>query len=84
MITAIGAFVGSLTGAAIANGWPGVTTSFSKSLMGAIGASLLGCWIPVGIVYEGHRFRWVYIVLYYGFITLLALVIGYSIAAAAR
>ena len=83
MITAMGVFVGSLTGAAIANGWSGITATFGKCLLGALGASLIGCVIPVGIFYEGHRFRWVYIVLYYLFISLLALVIGYSIAAAA-
>ena len=84
LITAIGTLVGSLTGAAIANGWSGITASFSQCLIGALGASLLGCWIPVGIYYEGHRFRWVYIVLYYLLIALLALVVGHSIAAAAR
>lgn len=73
MITALRAFVGSLARAAIAGGWSGIKTAFSKCLFGA---ALRGCWIPVSIYYEGHRFRWVYIFLYYLALTLLALLIA--------
>jgi len=57
-----------------------IITAFAKCLLATFGAALLGCWIPVGIYYESQRFRWVYIVLYYLAVTLLALLIGYSIA----
>ena len=53
-----------------------------ETILGAGVVALVAGWVPVGFYYEGHRFRWVYIVLYYLVALLAAYFIGYAVGSA--
>ena len=68
-----------LLGYAIADGLSGMFLDLPKAIVGTFALSLVAGWVPVGFYYEGHRYRWVYIGIYFA----IALVVAFSIGSAA-
>jgi hypothetical protein len=76
--------LGYLVGYGFADGLNAALMTFPKALAGALGASLLIGWVPVGFHHEGHRFRWVYIVGFFLLSLIAAFFSGYAVGSAAR
>ncbi len=48
----------------------------AETALGSLLVALAAGWMPCGIYYEGHRYRWVYIVFFYLVASLLSLLVG--------
>ncbi len=67
-----------LLGYAIADGLSGMFLALPKALVGTVAISLVAGWVPVGFYYEGHRYRWAYIGIYFMITLVTAFFIGYA------
>lgn len=84
----LGIMLGVTTGAyligfGVAAGLGEMLQALPKALLGTVVVSLIAGWVPVGFYYEGHRYRWLYITLYYLLSLLAAFFIGYAVGSAA-
>ena len=71
-----------LLGYAIAGGVRGMLLALPKAFVGSAVISLVAGWIPVGFYYEGHRYRWAYIGIYFAIALVAAFFIGYAVGSA--
>ncbi len=78
--TMLVAFAGFELGYLLSKGMHDAFFAIPKAALATFLGSMVGCWIPVGFYYEGHRYRWIYIVLFWILLLGLAMVIGYSVA----
>ncbi len=81
-MTALLACLGYWIGYAMESSFIASLKALPYGVLSAMGISLVAGWVPIGFYYEGHRFRWVYIVGFYLATLVAALFIGLSVAAA--
>ena len=72
--------LGYALGYGYVEGLRSTVATFPDAVMGTVGVALVAGWVPLGLFYEGHRFRWIYIVAYYVLALIAALFIGYASA----
>lgn len=71
-----------LLGYTIADGLSGMFLALPKAIVGTFAVSLVAGWVPVGFYYEGHRYRWAYIGIYFAIALVAAFFIGYAVGSA--
>lgn len=79
-ITAGTSLLGYASGYAIRAGFTPSILALPRATLVTLLVSLIAGWVPLGFYYEGHRFRWIYVVAYWIAALLAALFIGYSVA----
>ncbi len=76
-------YLGYLSGYGTSQGLGTTLLTMPKALLGTLVVTLITGWVPIGFYYEGHRFRWIYIVAFYLAALIAAYFIGYSVGASA-
>ena len=76
-------YLGYLSGYSTSEGLGATISTMPKAFLGTMVVTLITGWFPIGFYYEGHRFRWIYIVAFYLAVLIAAFFIGYSVGAAA-